>query len=514
MPRAPETANARAAEGGTLTEHLHHWTEVNPTLELELDRRLRPDARGPLPLEVLEALDTKHGAAANAAFVGAWESIRAAQVRPELYQKALQLADELEAEGPALVDWRNMRHAVASYLEADVLPYSLRVDGGEVAKEYGVIAGKLRDARPIGAYGVDVDSDERADLWTNKAGLVKLCPQDARAESQRASKRYGRALAELDERGYVLRYAVFTLPNFPQWHLAAGIDAIYDRFKQTILYARTDGRVARSIRDPKRKFPDLVGAWACLEAPLSRMHSYDPSNAWNVHLNLLLVFKPSEELTSYRTVYGRAVPDYSPIHDAWGAGIDWSEIPQGDRDAMRKTIAELVKYPLQTVASKSAEHARRRASDGGERGPPMIQWPPEFFCEWWRAHKGFRRARSWGVLYNLPDEHEERDLKRVDWFGSMRVTPTELVVQRPAVSTVVEDRATRKREFAHRALLSIDPGYRAAVARRETDARDRERNLRAREAARERLFLIQGNISAKKHAEVVGETLRAARGPP
>lgn len=434
--------------------------------------------------------------------------MRAVQVKPECYQQALELADALERDdAPRMLEHSRVRHAIADYLERELVPIN--------ASEYGRLAWKLRDARPIAAYGVDTyDVDEpRREKWANRAGLVKLCPSDARCEQQRASRLYGRRLAELDAQGYVLRSAVFTLPNFPQWHLAAGLDTIFERFKQTVLYAKTNGTVARSIHDRKRKFPDLVGAWACLESPLSgKFVDGDRLNAWNVHLNILLVFKPSDG------PYGR--PDYEPIHDAWGAGIRWRVVPQGDHDAMRHAILELVKYPLQTVATKSAKDRRRKFDRNGAEltpAPPMIEWPAECFDEWWRAHKGFRRARSWGLLYAgaFPDDDTRSD-NGVDWLGVIRVSPAGISVSRPSLSTIDADRDAQRRTRTHSLMLGYDPGYRATIERRERDTLARAATAAALEAARGRLFLIQGNKSAglDARANVEKSAPRAKNRPP
>ncbi len=505
---------------------VHRWTEVNPTLELELGRGARRDPRGSLPLELLETLDTRHGAAANAGFLDAWQAVRAVQVRPECYQNALELVDELVDDLPAYDDRDRVRSAIADYLERDVAP---AFDGP--AGEYSRLVWKLRDARPCAAVGVDTFADEpgaenpfdpdyvapshwaRRERWANRAGLVKLCPDDARCEQQRASRLYGKRLGELDADGYVLRFAVFTMPNAPQWHLAASIDGIFERFKQTILYARTDGKVARSIRDPKRKFPDLVGAWAVLEAPLSgRFVDGDRLNAWNTHLNVLLVFKPSE--------LAHGMPDYGPIHDAWGAGIRWRTIPQGSRDAMQRAILELVKYPLQTVAAKSAKHRPRKFDRNGDEltpAPPMIEWPAECFDEWWRAHKGFRRARSWGKLYagSLPDDDERSDAG-VDWLTTIAKTSSGYVVARPQLSTIADDARRKLRTFAHRHLMADDPIYAANVRRDVSDVVETSSTLRALEAARARLFLIQGNKSAAVDATTpsIEGTSAQKTGPP
>jgi hypothetical protein len=503
------------------------WTEPNPNLELALERRRPgdPDPRAPLPLSLLEELDTRIGAAKNETFVDAWHAAAVNQVRPEHYQRALQLVDAYETdEAPSALDRCRVRNAIANYLESDCVPYALKNGAVADANEYGKLAWQLRDARQVGALGVDVHGGENFDgelveAWANRAGLVKLCPDDARREQQRAASLYGQRLRELDAAGYILRYAVLTLPNFPQWELGAGLDLIYERFKQTILYARTDGFVARSIRDAKRKFPDLVGAWGCVEAPLSgRFVDGDRSQAWNVHLNLLLVFKPSDELVDWVTHNGRAVPNYEPLRAAWGFDVHFDEIPQGDRNALNRSLRELLKYPLQTVSAKSAEHRMPKRDRHGRLltpAPPMIAWEPECFAEWWRAHKGYRRVRSWGNLYrgSLVDDEPAR---RVEWFSIARCSPAGIEIDRPRLSTVADEARARRRAFAHSALISTDPGYRDAVGKRETDAAEHERNARRIDDARRRLALIQGNKSARldSPSTVVRTFAPQKTGPP
>jgi hypothetical protein len=483
-----------------------------PSYELQLGEIRR---REPLPLALLEALDTKHGRAQNAAFLERFEYQRTAGVKDGFYQKALDFAHELVSKKKNFLDRARVRCAVADYLGGVVHPYALRHESPDVAAEVSQLACKLYDARPIGIYGLDWLEEAGHVQWSNRAGLVKLCPDDAREESQRSSRLYGERIAMLDEAGYVLRSAVFTLPNFPRWHLAAGIDSIYEQFKRTILYARTDGRVARSIRDPKRKFPDLVGAWACLEAPLSARHETDPSNAWNVHLNVLLVFKPSQ--------LAHGMPDYGPIREAWGSIIHWHTIPQGDRDAQRAALRELVKYPLQTVGEKSG----RKHADGSSAAPPLICWPPDCFLEWWRAHKGFRRTRSWGMLYagHLAERYSP-DLDRIGWCGSIRLTPSRCVVTLPKPDTREADRAARiaELEFRYRQSRGLEmlDSERAAVLAERRRVRDSLQwaelwadDLTPRGGAG--FTLIQGNKSAGPDAaEGVGRASSAqkSRGPP
>lgn len=309
------------------------------------------------------------------------------------YQYSLDLYHKLIERGDGYLERCRTRHALARYLRDVVAPSAeLQLE----RTEYRELADKLEHARPWGLWGVDFMSETLVVEWTQRAGLVKLCPDDARDNAMRAAACYGERLESLQAEGCEIRFAVFTLPNFPRWHLGSGMDAIFNQFRDRILYARADGRIARRIDDRKRMFPSLVGAVATLEAPLSR------HGDWNVHLNVLLVF--------------RSRPDYKALREAWGANVEFRTVPTG---AGAAALRELVKYPLKAISLKSDEKARQ-----GSSAPPVIEWPADAFDEWWRAHKGFRRMRNWGVLYHshLPKD-PPRSRESVDWIGRVKVTP-------------------------------------------------------------------------------------------
>lgn len=342
-----------------------------------------------------------------------YETAITSTVRQECYQLALELVDELEHKrGPGILERARVRQSLALYLRHEVAPWARRNREPDTL-EYLELADRLEHARPWGVYGIDPYDDSLVTEWANRAGLVKLCPDDAREEAARVSAKYVPMLEALQEAGFEVQFAVFTIPNVPRWHLGAGMDAIFSRFRNEILYARTDGRIARSIDDPKRRFPELRGALAVLEAPLSA------SGDWNVHLNVIMVFDRR--------------PDWRDYREAWAANVEFRRVPTGASSA---ALRELVKYPLKAIAQKSAEKARpRRDKRTGrvlEAAPPTIQWAPDAFVEWWRAHKGFRRTRSWGCLYagNVPDA-PERSRDKVEWLGKVTLRPWGLRVSRP-----------------------------------------------------------------------------------
>jgi hypothetical protein len=219
-------------------------------------------------------------------------------------------------------------------------------------------------------------------------------------------------IALLHASGYTVHVATLSWPNAAQWHLAAAIDALFLAVKQKIFLGRRDGRGARSIHDPKRRFPNLVGMIGTLEAPLSRLAARDPSNAWNVHIHAIMIFK------------GRA--DYGRMRAIWGAHFHIERLEVKSREAFHKALAELVKYPMKAIADKSsdARHADRDA-------PPMVEWPADYFDEWWRAHRGFKRTRAWGELYTTKAAVARRSLEHVDWLGSWRFVHDRFVVSFP-----------------------------------------------------------------------------------
>ncbi len=379
------------------------WYSIkNPTLAGEL---VDPDRH---PFYLVE-----RGGKIDLDFYDREAETRVRQTRADYRQATLDLLDQLEDKGEAYLHRSRARNALARYLRDVVSPAFPWVH------EYTQLADALEQARQHGLWGVgdrlEADgltlSPALALEWTGRVGQVKLCPDDAREESMRASSVYTPRLEEMIAGGAEVRYAVFTIPNSPMGFLRADLDAIFDRFKREILFARTDGRMARSVDDKKRTFATLRGALATVEAPLSRRGD------WNVHLNVLMVFSDR--------------PDYRALREAWGANIEFKTVPTG---AGAAALRELVKYPLKAVSLKSEE----KAASGRTTAPPVIEWPADAFHEWWRAHKGYRRTRSWGELY--AGRLEEPDRQRVDkfsieWLGRVFLSPSGFRAERPMMDT-------------------------------------------------------------------------------
>ncbi len=364
------------------------------------------------------------------------------QTQDELtYQRALELHEQVLEDGKGFQRRAAVRWKVADYLRQIVSPHARRAGRGLAAREYDGLAEKLEQARPWGVWGYDPDEDKRVYDSAQRAGLVKLCPDDARDEAMRLAATYVPRIEFLQEQGYVVQFWVLTKPNAPRGYLADDIKALHDDFRRKLFYARSDGREAKSIDDPRRVCPELVGAMTTLETPLSA------AGDWNVHLNALMVF--------------RERPDWEAYRQAWGYNVEMREVPTG---AAGPAMRELIKYATKATSDKSLdERKRKRDRRTGKLlppPPPMIEWAPFDFEEWWIAHKGLRRTRSlgclnankrskWGAFWEWLDavdgrkRKRKRDLDRCEWLGKFQATPTRFHADRPMPCTLEHDRRQR-----------------------------------------------------------------------
>lgn len=352
-------------------------------------------------------------------------------VKDHAWQLALDTYRAVDARAPEFLDYARVRKMIANRFRHELYPAT-----GD--RSYLKRAEQLEQARSHAIYELDTIECTPHVEWFGRAGLAKYCPQDARDAAMRAQARYVPRLLELMAQGHEVRFGVFTWPNVPRWHLAAGVDGIFRAFRDRMLYGRVDGKIAGSLDDGKRRFPSLRGALATLEVPLSRPYldaagTWVPGD-WNLHLNVLLVFKPAPgDAANWRHIGGRLVPDYGPLREAWGANVEFRDVP-ADVDAARAAMAELVKYTLKTVSWKSAE--KRQA---GSEAPPWVEWPVDACDEWDRAHRGLRRTRSWGELYHTkcPEREPLSGASRIP-LGTIKLSPSRCVVSVPIPANEVE----------------------------------------------------------------------------
>jgi len=199
------------------------------------------------------------------------------------------------------------------------------------------IAEKLEDARHHAVVRMRLSDGKVLLHWDQKACYPRLDPDDAREDAARFSRRAIPKLLELASAGASLHYAVFTLPNFVPGELRVGMKKISKRF----------ARLVRRCKAGEIKGCEgVIGALSVLEAPASASHD------WNVHLNVVLVNK------------GPWL-DYRALRAAWHWNVEVRRIPP-ELDKVEAALREIVKYSVQTVASKSQAKA-----DAG----PMPKFP-------------------------------------------------------------------------------------------------------------------------------------------
>ena len=326
-----------------------------------------------------------------------------------------QAQEQLELELPGYSKHHHIRQALANALEQRVLPLC----GGKWVHNY---IDRLRRARWSGAYGYSLSKGKAIMFWDDKAGLSRLCPDDAREESQRLTRKVLGPLEELQggsshdagADGHALHYVVFTTPNAAAGSLRREMLSIMRRFRHSILKAKHD--------DGSLIFPEIKGALCVLEAPLGSARD------WNVHLNVILVVK--------------GYLDYEKLRRRWHWDLKAQKLATGP-GVVRGALAELIKYAVAATVAKSAEHAadaeddrkrlERMEASGylrtlseAERArvlaeprpppPPMLEWTGSELLEWLRAMRGFRRTRTYGCLFRLKKPKAE-ELGQVVWLG-------------------------------------------------------------------------------------------------
>ena len=316
---------------------------------------------------------------------------------------ALEAQEQLELELPGYSKHHHIRQALAKALEERVLPLC----AGKWVHNY---IDRLRRARWSGAYGYSVTKGKAVMFWDDKAGLSRLCPDDAREESQRLIRKVLDPLETLQSGtpsaqgadGHALHYVVLTTPNAASGSLRREMLAIMRRFRHSILRAKhNDGSLV---------FPEIKGALCVLEAPLGS------SRDWNVHLNVILVVK--------------GFLDYEKLRRIWHWDLKAQKLAHGP-GVVRGALTELIKYAVAATVAKSAEHAEERerrmslaeycetkCGPASERPPPppMLDWTGSELLEWLRAMRGFRRTRTYGCLFRLKKPKAE-PIGQVVWLG-------------------------------------------------------------------------------------------------
>lgn len=322
-----------------------------------------------------------------------WRKYQARTFEPSAacFERLDDLADRLAEQSAPRAERRELELALAEYVAGPVYAYS-----GDADLLY--LADGLRKCRRSGAVGIH-DAGHLV-AWDHKCGESKLCPDESHEETVRLINRYlpaVRAWLGTGPAGGWRRVfkAVLTLPNAPRGSLKATQADIFKRFKA--LCARKEPlpselKVKGDRRRKRPVFPGIKGSLCCMENPLSARGD------WNVHLNVILLVEGPFDWKRFRA--------------EWGFDLDIQHVKGGD-EGIAGALVESIKYMACVVSAKSHEHADR----GKSKAPGMCDWPPDAWLEWWRAIKGARRTRSYGVLFKVPDIADTLDMASVQWVG-------------------------------------------------------------------------------------------------
>lgn len=352
--------------------------------------------------------------------LAAWHWAYPERVQPP----AAVLAEERRYQAARGAWWAGPSEAfdLAAELEAELEGYWERYAAeqalAEAMERAGLtdIAAEMRKCHRSGAVAVTADG-RRVIAWDHKCGRVRVCPHEARAETQRLAAYYVPAVLEWLEAkpGRRVQFGVLTLKNPEPGRLAYEKRRAFERFKRWM-----------------RAHPVIAGALVCQEDPLSARDD------WNLHLNVLLLLCGPF--------------DWNAAGEAWGCRAHFQRV-RPRADGLARALLELVKY--------SAKHtAKLDRAEGGPvapEGPPaMDEWPPERLREWWAAQQGFRRTRAYGCLYALDrkrwDAWDEAKRESLRWHAAhWERLPLEIV------SLSWRELTDRQRDVLRRALREPEP---------------------------------------------------------
>lgn len=336
-----------------------------------------------MPVDVSNALETLR------------QSVKAT-LSPGASKALGKYADMMQQEMGGFAKRRTAERALADYVKNQVVPVAM---GHEKAK-LEEISNALATCRSSGEHGIVVDSVNtvvgKQVAWVSKCGLSKLCPDESQVEGRRVAERYLPAVTQWvnDAPPGVQRrvfYAVATEPNYPVGTLHDGKRASFKRLSNMLERIRH----TKSTRD---RVGSVVGVLAVQEDPLSGL------GTWNGHLNLIIL------------VEGHF--DYAEFRAEWGFNVEIKHLPLKH---LASAFLEVCKYQAKAVSMGDKKD--------GSTQPGMVDWPPSLWLEWWRANNGFRRTRSYGVLFGIPKPEKPLDLCKRIWMGRVSWTGTKYRVE-------------------------------------------------------------------------------------
>lgn len=354
---------------------------------------------------------------------------------------ALAAEEQLELDLPGYSKNHWVRRELANVLENRALVEAREQQRG--VKYTLKCIDRLRRARWTGQVGYSLAKSKYVVYWDEKAGLSRLCPDDAREESQRLARRVLEPLEALQASGHALHYLVFTTPNAAPGGLRKEMASICQRFRRLILKSG--------------EFPEIKGALCVLESPLGWARD------WNVHLNVILVTRGGMHL-------------YERLRKKWFYNVGGARRLKPGAQSIKAALTELIKYAVTATVTKSASKAAAEEAEEGGRPPPppMLEWTGKELFEWLIAMRGFRRTRTYGCLFRLK-KPEPQDLGRIIWLGSVTSDGCRHVATLPLLRSITEDKSSGLTGVAaYIAMLKglALPGIRGAGTLGDTIERD------------------------------------------
>lgn len=329
---------------------------------------------------------------------------------------------DLSAWGGDYSKRRAIEKKTADYIRKKVVPTGLMGNAAQIAD-------KLESCRNSGVLGFDTNSGRKIVKWKDKCGLVKLCPDEARAEQKRLARRYAPAVeAWLDERPTrrQFQYAVFEPVNIAFGNLKEGIRAAYHELRLMLRH---------------ESMQSVKGCFTALEAPMSK-----DGKTWNVHINCMFLVDGHFDWKTIRAEYGQRIHFKSTqaMIEATTKYLERRAEKTGENVQMSRT--EVLLAAFREIIKYSSKHVAEKSDSGRTDAPTITEWHPEQFVEWYAAHKGLRRCRSYGVLFGI--EEPEREPLNVQWIGTMDYTGRQgyefAINRRPSIISLQGDKLTNK----------------------------------------------------------------------
>jgi len=341
---------------------------------------------------------------------------------------------DLSAWGNDYAKRRAIEKKTAEYLIAKVAPAGVMSNAITLAE-------KLLNCRNSGVLGFDLNNGRKLVKWKDKCGLVKLCPDEARAEQKRLSRRYAPAVEEwLSEKTRrQFNYAVFAPPNVEFGNLKAGIKAGFDELRKLMRH--------NSMKSVK-------GCFVAMECPMAK-----DGKSWNLHFNCLFLVDGDFDYKQVRTEYGHHIhfKDSRAMYAATAEYLERRAQKTGEKVSLSRTDVLLAAF--REIIKYSSKHVAEKSEAGKTDAPTVTEWQAEQFAEWYAAHKGLRRCRSYGVLFKVVEP--EREPMNVQWIGTMEYTGRQgyefSINRRPLIKSIQGDKSTKNKQGNNRQNALFKP---------------------------------------------------------